>query len=139
MPNPLANLQTRRLTAFEVDDVLSRNGTLRNRVYQFRVMDLFLQYEQSDTSESFLEWLVTFHIPSPIPPYGLEVVDQRLGKVVVFPDDDGDLIFTAIPATIHSGAERIPSGGYGLPTLPQITGSLVAVGIVALLVLRATK
>lgn len=141
------------LNSTQINDLLTRNGTLSQTVSEYNGLNLIGEYNQSSSDYvntdgslmTFLQFLTS--VSSPIPPYGLEINDPTYGYVDIFPAADGTLVYTTQPVS-NPSAQSVMAGGSSIipnfPTLPQVTGSiellmLLAIGVVGYLILRETK
>lgn len=83
----------RALTASEVDDLLNRNGTIKARVLEFEFLVTAFGWDDLYTRPGFLEFDVT--VPGAIPPEGITFDDPVYGRVLIDPDPEGTLHFSA--------------------------------------------
>lgn len=111
---------SRQLTSDEVETFLNRQPGVANRVLEFNLLVSTLGWDQVVTSPGFLE--VDFTIPGMIPPDGINVTDSQFGHVLIAPDAMGNLHFIAGTDLV---AGHPVSGATGLPSLPQITSTLL--------------
>lgn len=134
------------MTTSQINDFLSRNGSVSTLITEFEALDLFGTYSQivetGSITDDFLTWL-SGEASSPIPANGLVVQDAVYGQVVIFPDANGNLDYTSIPVGESTGSATPYQGGGAslLPSLSQI-GSSVTLGllIIALFYMyRATE